>query len=109
MIRSLNKHLGIPAEVLIRGGAEPLPKALADLYFSQFPIKAMEKNGAFSGFAIGAAKISEKTEEAIRWLVGRIGGFSARATDCPSQKRLDALECQTGQLCLAWLEPPSLA
>jgi HTH-type transcriptional regulator/antitoxin HigA len=77
MIRSLNKHLGIPAEVLIQEAQEPLPKALADLDFSQFPIKAMEKNGAFSGFSIGTAKIGEKTEEAIRWLVGRIGGFSA--------------------------------
>ena len=77
MIRSLNKHLGIPAEVLIQEAQEPLPKALADLDFSQFPIKAMEKNGAFSGFTIGATKISEKAEEAIRWLVGRIGGFSA--------------------------------
>jgi HTH-type transcriptional regulator/antitoxin HigA len=77
MIRSLNKHLGIPAEVLVQETQEPLPKALADLDFSKFPVKAMEKNGAFSGFPIGNTKISEKAEEAIRWLVGRIGGFSA--------------------------------
>lgn len=77
MIRSLNKHLGIPAEVLIREAQEPLPKALADLDFSKFPVKAMEKNGAFSGFNIGDAKIEDKAEEAIRWLIGRIGGFSA--------------------------------
>lgn len=77
MIRSLNTHLGIPAEVLIREAQESLPKALADLDFSRFPIKAMEKNGAFSGFPVGIAKISEKGEEAIRWLMGRIGGFSA--------------------------------
>ena len=77
MIRALNAHLGIPAESLIHEAQEPLPKALADLDFSQFPIKAMEKNGAFSGFATGDAKISEKGEESIRWLVSRIGGFSA--------------------------------
>lgn len=77
MIRALNVHLGIPAESLIHEAQEALPKALADLDFSQFPIKAMEKNGAFSGFPIGDAKISEKAEEGIRWLVGRIGGFSA--------------------------------
>ncbi len=77
MIRALNAHLGIPAESLIREAQEPLPKALADLDFCQFPIKAMEKNGALIGFPVGDAKIREKGEEAIRWLVGRIGGFSA--------------------------------
>jgi len=70
-------HLGIPADVLIREPQEPLPTALADLDFSKFPVKSMEKNGAFSGFSIGYAKISERAEEAIRWLVGRIGGFSS--------------------------------
>ncbi|MFZ4618845.1 MAG: ImmA/IrrE family metallo-endopeptidase, partial [Rectinemataceae bacterium] len=77
MIRSLNKHLGIPAEVLIREAPAALPKALADLDFAQFPLKEMEKNGAFSGFDLGMAKIGEKAEEAIRWLVGQIGGFQA--------------------------------
>jgi HTH-type transcriptional regulator/antitoxin HigA len=77
MIRALNTHLGIPAESLIREPQAPLPKALADLDFSKFPVKDMEKNGAFPGFNLGTAKISEKAEEAIRWLVGRAGGFSA--------------------------------
>jgi HTH-type transcriptional regulator / antitoxin HigA len=77
MIRALNAHLGIPAESLIREPQAPLPKALADLDFSKFPLKDMEKNGAFSGFTLGTTRISEKAEEAIRWLVGRAGGFSA--------------------------------
>ncbi|MEW6564649.1 MAG: ImmA/IrrE family metallo-endopeptidase [Spirochaetota bacterium] len=77
MIRALSKHLGLPAEVLIREPQKPLPQTLADLDFSRFPIKAMEKNGAFSGFPMGKAKISEKTEEAIRWLIEQIGDFSA--------------------------------
>ncbi len=77
MIRALHVHLGIPAESLIHEAQEPLSKALDDLDFSQFPVKAMEKNGAFHGFPIGNAKICDKAEEAIRWLVGRIGGFSA--------------------------------
>lgn len=76
MIRALSKHLGIPAEVLISEPQKPLPKTLADLDFSRFPIKAMEKNGAFSGFTVGNAKINEKAEEAIRWLIEQIGGFS---------------------------------
>jgi HTH-type transcriptional regulator/antitoxin HigA len=77
MIRALNTHLGIPAESLIGEPHAPLPKALADLDFSKFPLKDMEKNGAFLGFNIGATRISEKAEEAIRWLVERAGGFSA--------------------------------
>lgn len=77
MIRSLNKHLGIPADVLIREAQEPLPKALSDLDFSQFPLKQMEKNGAFKGFSSGAGKITYKAEEAVRWLVDQIGGFQA--------------------------------
>jgi HTH-type transcriptional regulator/antitoxin HigA len=77
MIRALNAHLGIPAESLIREAQAPLPKALADLDFSKFPLKDMEKNGAFLGSNLGDVKIAEKAEEAIRWLVGRAGGFSA--------------------------------
>jgi HTH-type transcriptional regulator/antitoxin HigA len=77
MIRALNTHLGIPAESLIKEPQAPLPKTLADLDFSRFPLKEMEKNGAFIGFNLGATRITEKAEEAIRWLVGRAGGFSA--------------------------------
>jgi HTH-type transcriptional regulator / antitoxin HigA len=77
MIRALNAHLGIPAESLIRESQAPLPKTLADLDFSRFPLKEMEKNGAFMGFNLGTTKIAEKAEEAVRWLVGRAGGFSA--------------------------------
>ena len=77
MIRTLNRHLGIPAEVLIREPQEPLPSALADLDFTQFPIREMEKNGAFLGYDHGSVKIRDKAEEAIRWLVSRIGGFAA--------------------------------
>jgi HTH-type transcriptional regulator/antitoxin HigA len=77
MIRALNAHLSIPAESLIQVAQEPLPKDLADLDFAQFPIKEMERNGAFSGFNLGMAKIDEKAEEAMRWLIGQIGGFQA--------------------------------
>lgn len=87
MIRSLNEHLGIPLESLIHKPQEPLPKALEDLDFSKFPLYAMEKCGAFSGFDYGEVKLPEKGEEAIRWMVQCIGEFStlpkmaARKTD----------------------------
>jgi HTH-type transcriptional regulator/antitoxin HigA len=77
MIRSLNKHVGIPADVLIREPQEPLPKGLAEIDFAKFPVREMEKRGAFRGFGAGPESTGGKAEEAIRWLVGRVGGFSA--------------------------------
>jgi len=94
MIRALNAHLGIPAEVLIRESQEPLPAVLADLEFSRFPLREMEGNGAFQGFALGTENIMEKAEEAIRWLVARVGGFKAvpqfalRKSEAPRLHRL---------------------
>jgi HTH-type transcriptional regulator/antitoxin HigA len=74
-IRALHKHMGIPAEVLIRKPVEPLPASLKGLDFALFPIKAMETIGAFHDFEGG--RIRERAEEAIRWLVDRCGGFDA--------------------------------
>ncbi len=77
MIRALNAHLGIPADALIREPPEPLPATLADLDFSRFPLREMQKNGAFRGFDAMEETIQEKAEEAIRWLIARAGGFKA--------------------------------
>jgi HTH-type transcriptional regulator / antitoxin HigA len=77
MIRSLHSHVGIPADVLIKEPQEVLPRGLSDIDFSKFPVLEMEKKGAFRGFGAGQERIGEKAEEAIRWLVGRVGGFSA--------------------------------
>ena len=77
MIRSLNRHVGIPADVLIREPKEALPKGLSDVDFGRFPVREMEKRGAFRGFGAAEGKIGERAEEAIRWLVGLVGGFSA--------------------------------
>src|SRR5271157_3659306 len=46
MIRSLNEHIGIPADVLIRKPAVPLPKGLSEVDFAKFPVREMEKKGA---------------------------------------------------------------
>lgn len=75
MIRALNTHLHIPAEVLVHGRLESLPAAIADLDFSHFPLREMEENGAFEGFRSGP--IGDHAEEAVRWLVQNAGGFQA--------------------------------
>jgi len=77
MIRALNAHLGIPAESLIREPRASLPQAIADVEYSKFPLKEMERNGAFAGFDPGSSTITEKAEEAVRWLVARAGGASS--------------------------------
>lgn len=77
MIRSLNRHVGIPAEVLIGRSRVALPTNLSDLDFSRFPVREMERRGAFRGFGAEQGTVGEKAEEAIRWLISRVGGFSA--------------------------------
>ena len=74
-IRELHKHLGIPAEILIRKPLEQLPTSLKDLDFKRFPIREMQKCGTFTGFGEVATK--DRAEEAIRWLVDVVGGFDA--------------------------------
>ena len=45
MIRSLNRHVGIPADVLIREPQEALPKGLSERDFARFPVKEMRLRG----------------------------------------------------------------
>ncbi|MGA2477448.1 MAG: ImmA/IrrE family metallo-endopeptidase [Spirochaetia bacterium] len=74
-IRALHRHLGIPAEVLIKKKQEPLPPALKDLDFQRFPIKEMQEQGAFNNFPGNIIK--GKADEAIQWLIDESGGFEA--------------------------------
>ena len=74
-IRALHKHLGIPAEVLIKKKQETLPPAFQDIDFQRFPIGEMRKQGAFGNFPGGPIK--GRVDEAIRWLIDESGGLDA--------------------------------
>lgn len=72
MIRALHEHLGIPADVLIRGG-DVLPERPSGIAFEQFPLAEMAKRGW-----IGAAgDLKDRAEEIIGDLVERAGGRCA--------------------------------
>ena len=75
MIRALNEHLGIPAEVLLKEQKARLPAEYNEWEFDRFPITEMEKNGAFRNF--NTSRLKDRAEEAIRFLVKRAGGFEA--------------------------------
>jgi HTH-type transcriptional regulator/antitoxin HigA len=75
MIRALHTHLGIPADVLLQDKETPSIMEFSNIDFEKYPITEMAKNGAFKGFDI--TNLKDKSEEAIRYLVDRIGGTEA--------------------------------
>lgn len=75
MIRALNKHLGIPAEVLLQSPIKKIPEELNGIDFNKFPLSEMEKNHAFTGF--DTSHLKDKAEEAIRFLINKAGGLQA--------------------------------
>lgn len=74
MARGLHTQLGIPAESLLERAPAP-DDTLGDVDFDRFPVVEMAKNGAFRTLDIRDAKA--QAEEAIRGLVGLIGGPQA--------------------------------
>lgn len=72
MIRALNEHLGIPADVLIRDGGA-LPIAPAGIDFERFPVRQMAK----LGWIKKTADIKDRTEEIVRKMVASVGGQQA--------------------------------
>lgn len=72
MIRALNEHLGIPADVLIRDGGA-LPTAPAGIDFERFPVMQMAK----LGWIKKTADIKDRTEEIVQKMVACVGGQQA--------------------------------
>lgn len=72
MIRALNEHLGIPADVLIRDG-NGLPNTLDEIDVEQFPVTQMAK----LGWIEKSADIKDRAEEIVQRLVACVGGQQA--------------------------------
>ena len=70
MARALHKHLGIPADVLLRGPDVDLDDPLASIEWRRFPIKAMAK----LGWIPTVPNLAEHAEVLIRDLIERAGG-----------------------------------
>ena len=72
MIRALNKHLGIPAEVLLKEKALSALDKYGGIEFNKFPIAGMVKNKAFT--EVDTSNFMDKSEELIGFLIDKIGG-----------------------------------
>ena len=70
MARALHKHLGIPADVLLREPDVDLDDSLADINWSRFPVKDMAK---LSWIRHGP-NLAEPAEAIMRGLIDRAGG-----------------------------------
>lgn len=73
MIRALNKHLDIPADILIGEPKAELPATLREIDWKKFPLKQMISFGW-----LRSAKYSlDQHEEALRNLISSAGGAGA--------------------------------
>ena len=71
MMRSLNKNLGIPAEVLLEEPGANFPKEMQDLEWNKFPVVEMAKRS----WIPKVDGIREKTEELMRSFIDEAGGL----------------------------------
>jgi HTH-type transcriptional regulator / antitoxin HigA len=71
MVRALNEHLGIPADVLIRSGT--VPDNFQSIDWQRFPLAEMAK----LGWIPSAKDIKDRAEEIMRDLIERAGGCNA--------------------------------
>lgn len=78
MIRALNRHLGIPAEVLIQEPGGVIPVDIEGLEWNRFPVAEMAKRG----FIKAKANVKDHAEQMMRGLIGKAGGFSVAAPLC---------------------------
>lgn len=86
MIRALHKHLGIPAEVLVRGASPAGSTAkTASLDWGRFPINQMAKRGWVRSVTSSKAK----AEDLIGELIASAGGM--KAVPMPLCRRNDAM------------------
>jgi len=73
MMRSLNKGLGISAEVLLNDPGADFPDQIQDMEWSKFPAIEMAKRG----WIPMVDDIKEKSEELLRDFIEQAGGFEA--------------------------------
>ncbi len=78
MMRSLNKSLGISAEVLLREPGADFPEQIQDMEWSKFPLTEMVKRNWIPRLD----GIKEKAEELLRDFIEQAGGLETVPTAC---------------------------
>jgi len=71
MMRSLNKGLGISAEVLLKEPGANFPDEMQDMEWSRFPVVEMAKRG----WIPDVDDIKERAEELVRGFIAQAGGL----------------------------------
>lgn len=70
MMRALNKHLGIPAEVLLKESGAEFPDEIPEIEWTRFPLKEMAR----LGWIDQAGDLKTSAEEIIRGFIIRASG-----------------------------------
>ena len=78
MMRSLNKNLGIPAEVLLQEPGADFPAQIQDMEWSRFPLTEMAKRNWIPMLD----DPHEKAEELMRRFIEQAGGLNAIPKPC---------------------------
>jgi HTH-type transcriptional regulator/antitoxin HigA len=76
MMRSLNKGLGISAEVLLKEPGADFPDEMSDMEWSRFPVVEMAKRG----WIPQVDDVKEKAEELVRGFITQAGGLETVPT-----------------------------
>jgi len=71
MMRALNRHLGIPAEILLQEYGAGFPEEMPEIDWKRFPIKEMAK----LGWIEPGRDLLNRAEEIMRGLIIRAGGL----------------------------------
>ncbi|MEM9027085.1 MAG: ImmA/IrrE family metallo-endopeptidase [Pseudomonadota bacterium] len=87
MIRALNKHLGIPAEVLIQEPGGVIPDDDEGVDWTRFPIAEMVKRKLVKA----KGNVKDNVEMLMRELIRRAGGFDA--IPVPLFRKNDSARC----------------
>lgn len=97
MMRALQKHLGIPAEVLLGDPRSRLAEDSVADHADRYPIAEMDRLGWFAKFG----DVKGREEEAIRWLVARAGvspshvaAYCRKNDEARHNAKMDALAFQ---------------
>ncbi len=70
MARALHRHLGIPADVLLRGTGATLPDEPPEVEWTRFPLRAMVN----AGWIPNVSNLRDRAEELVTALMERAGG-----------------------------------
>ncbi len=99
MARALHKHLGIPAEVLLRDSESGVDDLSSDLEWSRFPLREMAKRGWISDLP----DLAQHAKELVGELIDRAGGWKvARAALYRKNDHLRANAKTDPYALLAW-------